>query len=464
MPNLAASLAAFEDEPQRLIAIEFVQGIAAKWQAAQFAHLAARWQVAFEQAGLKAGDRVAISARNSVQWLAIDQAALGLGIVTVALDPQTSARFAAAAIAHSGADLLLIDSASRANQILQAGPPIERVVMLRVLQHGRSRLTSVEDFLPQEPSCAFRAVDLNEDYLATICYQRNGKDGLRGVTLSHANLLASVHAQNVAGLVAHGQRVLACGTLSELFHRVSAYYLALACGAVIALPETGANLHKALGDILPEVLTIRGDQLQRLADLLREPLRASGNAIASLDTALEAGMRSTQGNAKWWDKLLFNAQAERLKQTAQSATGGQLQRVLCAQAQPIQAMRQISTQGLQLTNGLSLAVSAGLASMNPLQDAQAHTCGPCLPGVEAMLSPQGELLLRGLTLSQGYWNDPAATQADFQPEGWVHTGHRATLCAGHIIINGFLREPSPQDTQQVPLAGDALITDSTTSS
>jgi long-chain acyl-CoA synthetase len=462
MPNLAALLADHEDGPPRTIATEIVGGGTVQWTLAQLAALAARWQAAFEQIGLTTGDRIAISARNSMQWLAIDQAALGLGLATVALDPQASTRIAAAAIAHGGADLLLIDSASRANQIVQAGPPIKNVVMLRKLQHGRSRLISLEDFLPDAVDTPFYAAELEEDQLATISYQRIAKDGIRGIMLSHANLLAATHAQQVAGVVPAGHTVLACGSFCELFHRVTAYYVPLACGAQLALPNTGSNLQQALADVLPETLTIRGEPLQRLADLLRQPLREAGGTVASLNSALDAGIRTAQGQASWWDKLLYNAQSARIKQAAHAATGGRLVRVLSAEAVPSQVLRQLSAHGLTVMNGLSLAASSGLVSINAPPDIQLHTCGPCLPGMEAVLSPHGELLLRGLALSQGYWNDPAATQSDFQPEGWVHTGHKARLDGGHIIIEGFMTELAPQDTQQVPIPHTASITDSTT--
>ncbi|MGL4574183.1 MAG: AMP-binding protein [Burkholderiaceae bacterium] len=462
MPNLAAFLAAHEDEPQRAVFREMAGDRSQRTSLGELADQAARWQTAFLAAGLEHGDRVAISARNSLQWLAIDLAALGLGLVTVPLDPQASARFAAAAIAHSGANLLLIDSAGRASQIRAAGPPIARVVVLRKLQHGRARLTSLEDFLPETAKAAFQVAELEEDTLATLSYQRVGQDGIRGLMLTHNNLLAAVHAQQAANLLSEDEVVLAGGAYSELFHRVTGLYLPLACSAQIACPSAGMDLEQALQQLKPDVLLTRQDQLQRVAALARAPLEAEGAGLIPLTTALNAGWQVAQGSAGWVDRTLHGMQSARLAQALHQTTGGHLKRIISAEpGTPAQVVRQLSAQGLAVLTAFSLAAASGLVSVNTPEEIHDESCGLPLPGLEAQISDSGELLLRGLTLALGYWNDPASTERDFEAEGWLHTGHRARLADGHIMIEGFLAGVAPQDTQQVPVVQDLSMTHST---
>jgi long-chain acyl-CoA synthetase len=462
MPNLAAFLAAHEDEPQRPVFREMAGAHNQRTSLGELAHHAARWQAAFEAAGLVQGDRIAISARNSLQWLAIDLAALGLGLVTVPLDPQASARFAAAAIAHSGANLLLIDSAGRASQILAAGPPISRIVVLRKLQHGRERLTSIEDFLPASAEAAVQIAELEEDTLATLSYQRVGQDGIRGLMLTHNNLLAAVHAQQAANLVNAGEVVMAGGAYSELFHRVTGLYLPLACSAQIACPSAGMDLQSALQQLKPDVLLTRQDQLQRVAAMARAPLEAEGTRLIPLTKALDVGWQVAQGSAGWMDRTLHGMQSARLAQALHQTTGGHLARIISAEpGTPTQAVRQLSAQGLTVLVAFSLAAASGLVSVNVPGEIHDESCGLPLPGLEARVDDTGELLLRGLTLALGYWNDPASTERDFEAEGWLHTGHRARLADGHIMIEGFLAGIAPQDTQQVPIVQDLSMTHST---
>ncbi|MFM2398180.1 MAG: hypothetical protein RL341_337 [Pseudomonadota bacterium] len=462
MPNLAAFLAAHEDEPQRPVFREMAGAHSQRSSLGELAEHATRWQAAFSGAGLVQGDRIAISARNSLQWLAIDLAALGLGLVTVPLDPQASARFAAAAIAHSGANLLLIDSAGRASQILAAGPPITRIVVLRTLQHGRERLTSLEDFLPESADAAFQVTELEEDTLATLSYQRVGQDGIRGLMLTHNNLLAAVHAQQTANLVNSGEVVLAGGAYSELFHRVTGLYLPLACGAQIACPSAGMDLGHAMQQLKPDVLLTRQDQLQRVAAMARAPLEAESARLIPLTKALDVGWQVAQGSAGWLDRTLHSVQGARLAQALHQTTGGHLTRIIAAEpGAPAPATRQLTAQGVTVLTAFSLAATSGLVSVNTPGEIRAESCGLPLPGLEARISDTGELLLRGLTLALGYWNDPSSTERDFEAEGWLHTGHRARLVDGHIMIEGFLADVTPQDTQQIPVVQDLSMTHST---
>jgi long-chain acyl-CoA synthetase len=98
----------------------------------------------------------------------------------------------------------------------------------------------------------------------------------------------------------------------------------------------------------------------------------------------------------------------------------------------------------------ALPVANGLASLNAGSPPLANNCGQCLPVVEARIADNGELLLRGLALSQGYWNNPAAKQADMQLEGWVYTGCLARLEGVQIMMNGALSGTTVLDTQPAP--------------
>ena len=76
---------------------------------AQIDHQVARWQAALDKEGLKAGDRVAVMLKNSPEWVVYDQAALGLGLVTVPLYTQDRAENVAYIVGNAGCKVLLIE-------------------------------------------------------------------------------------------------------------------------------------------------------------------------------------------------------------------------------------------------------------------------------------------------------------------------------------------------------------------
>src|SRR5512135_1743329 len=122
------------------------------WQ--QVAEEAARWQAAMEHDGLKPGDRVAIMLKNSPQWVIFDQAALGLGLVTVPVYVADRPENVAHTLADSGAKLLLIDNATHWHPLHEAcldNRTLARIVTLRNPPEGDNddRLRGLEEWLPE---------------------------------------------------------------------------------------------------------------------------------------------------------------------------------------------------------------------------------------------------------------------------------------------------------------------------
>jgi acyl-CoA synthetase (AMP-forming)/AMP-acid ligase II len=94
---------------------------------------------------------------------------------------------------------------------------------------------------------------------------------------------------------------------------------------------------------------------------------------------------------------------------------------------------------------------SGLDVSNPLAGARADTLGVPLPGVLARVQAadrpadpgqDGEIQVRGPHVFAGYWNDPAATEAAFTPDGWFRTGDIGTVdpATGHLMIRGRIKE------------------------
>src|SRR5690606_32509842 len=80
---------------------------------AEVAREVARWQAALRAAGLSPGDRVALCLRNRIEWVLLDQAAIGLGLVTVPLYFDDRAENMAWCLNDSGARFLLLENAAQ---------------------------------------------------------------------------------------------------------------------------------------------------------------------------------------------------------------------------------------------------------------------------------------------------------------------------------------------------------------
>jgi long-chain acyl-CoA synthetase len=134
-----------------------------------------------------------------------------------------------------------------------------------------------------------------------------------------------------------------------------------------------------------------------------------------------------------FDKLVFSKVRDRL--------GGRI-RIAISGAAPLgkDLAEFFSAIGLPIVEGYGLT-EAGILCFNPLDNPKAGSIGKLLPGVEAKLAEDGELLVRTPCLFEGYYRDEAATRSVLDEEGWFYTGDIAEVDAdGFWFITGRKKE------------------------
>jgi long-chain acyl-CoA synthetase len=89
--------------------------------------------------------------------------------------------------------------------------------------------------------------------------------------------------------------------------------------------------------------------------------------------------------------------------------------------------------GIPLYEGYGLTETSPVLAANRPSDWRLGSVGLPYPGVELRIGAEGEIQARGPSVMQGYWNQPAATSAAIDPDGWFHTGD-----VGEFDADGFL--------------------------
>jgi len=108
--------------------------------------------------------------------------------------------------------------------------------------------------------------------------------------------------------------------------------------------------------------------------------------------------------------------------------GGRVKYLLCGGApMPMYLLEFFNAVGLLILEGYGLTETVAPAAVNRAERFKFGTVGQLIPGMEAKFAPDGELLLRGQGLFQGYYKDPEATAAAIDAEGWFHTGDIAVM-------------------------------------
>ncbi|MDQ1363264.1 MAG: long-chain acyl-CoA synthetase [Pseudomonadota bacterium] len=448
------------------------------WQ--QMAAEIARWQAGFVRENLQPGDRVAIMLRNCRDWVVFDQAALGMGLVTVPLYCEDRADNTAYILNHADARFLLLQDAEIWQQIAATETDlsaIQRVVCLQVSgnfsgQTGHNpRVTSRENWL-SVLQVELQSRDAQPEQLASIVYTSGTTGRSKGVMLSHKNILSNVVAASQCHHWPNEEVFLSFLPLSHMLERTAGYYLAMLIGAETAyarsIPQLGEDLMSVRPTVLISVPRIYERVYCKIQDGLREK---SPLARALFRAAVNVGWRKfefEQGRRAWHPKLFFWPLLNKLVAGKVLAKlGGRLQLAICGGA-PLseQVAKLFIGLGLPLVQGYGLTESSPVISVNRVSDNIPDSIGTALPGVQVRIGEQDELQSFSEALMLGYWKNEQATRDSFTADGWLKTGDKARMDQrGHFYITGRLKdilvlangEKIPPSDMELAIALDPLI-------
>jgi long-chain acyl-CoA synthetase len=419
---------------------------------AQIYRQVARWQAALQREALQPGDRVAMMLRNSPEWVIFDQAAMGLGLVTVPLYTQDRAENAAYIMRDAGCRVLLLGGPEQWQQLgavrdeLAGGArfvSVERVPDAS----AESRLWALDDWLP-ETDAAVTHVARDPGELATIVYTSGTTGRPKGVMLSHRNILTNAWASlELVEFIDRHHIFMSFLPLSHTFERTLGYYLAVMAGATVAYARSIPQLGEDLEQIRPTLLISVPRIYERVHGALRAKLDA-GPAFARwlFDLAVAVGwsrFEHRQRRARWHASHLLWPLLERLvARKVMARLGGRLHTAMSGGAALSPDIARVFIGlGLQVLQGYGLTETSPVACANRPGDNLPASVGRAIRDVEVRLDASGALLIRGPNVMLGYWNNEAATQAVLDANGWFNSGDTARIDdAGHVFITGRLKE------------------------
>ena len=418
---------------------------------AQMSSLVSRWQAALRREPLAAGDRVAIMLRNCTAWVALDQAAMGLGLVVVPLYTQDRPDNVAYIIQNSGAKLLLFETpeqwAAFADVKAQLAGLV-RVLCVKGLEGPPedARLTSVAACLPQAGDAVEHRIR-DGQRLASIIYTSGTTGRPKGVMLSHHNILSDAFSTLQVLDVSTQDCFLSFLPLSHTLERTCGYYLSIMAGVRVAYARSVPQLAEDLALIRPSLLISVPRIYERVYAAVQTKL-AEGPALrrALFRLAVAVGwacFEHRQGRRPWTPALLLWPVLKRLvgdKVLAQ--LGGRLRvAVSGGAALPPEVAKVFIGLGLPLLQGYGLTETSPVVSCNRLEDNVPASIGQPIPGVEVRIGDKDALLVKGPNVMLGYWENPEATRAMFTEDGWLNTGDTARVDGdGRIYITGRLKE------------------------
>lgn len=410
------------------------------------------------EAGVGNGDRVGLLAESRAWWPLCDFSILSLGACTVPIYPSVPPQQIEHIVRDSGMTGIFIQDIAQLQKLLQIPkdeiPHLTFIVILDTndLNLHPETLSEAEAIyrvyqLPQwtrmisrRSSAAIEAwqeawMQQNEDHLATIVYT-SGTTGLpKGVRLTHGNLLSNVMGIREVFDLRSTDRSLSYLPLSHIFERTAGQFVMLSTGATIAYSRGFAHITEDFLKVPPTVFTTVPRLLEKVQEIAFKKVGNAPNWQKKLfNRAVAAGMKArVKGEhvplwkLKLYDKLVFTQ--------ITSALGGRLRAVISGGAPlPKYVGEFFTAAGVPVCEGYGMTETSPVVCVNPPDAVRLGTAGKILPNVEVKIAEDGEILVKGPSITSGYFNNDEATEALFTEDGWLHTGD-----VGEVTDEGYLR-------------------------
>ncbi len=434
------------------------------WQetAAQVAALAA----ALQAYGLAKGDRVILLSQNSPRWAIADLAIMAAGGVSVPTYTTNTASDHAHILSDSGATMAIVSTAALAQPFFQAARKakgLKRVIAMEDLgdiDKGRIALATWQDALASGAAGADAilpaATGIAGDALACLIYTSGTGGQPKGVMLSHRAIITNcVGAADVlAELGLDDEVFLSFLPLCHAYEHSAGLMFPISLGAQIFFAERTDTLTTNLLEARPTIMTA----VPRLFEIMRERIlrnvaRQSHVQARLFWTAVELGRKRYESRDTMTRReRLVDWVVDRLvREKIRARFGGRLKALVSGGAPLSYDVGVFFTAlGLRLLQGYGQTETAPVVAVNRPSRVKLRTVGPPMKHVEVRIADDGEILVRGPLLMDGYWKQPKLT-AETMRDGWLHTGD-----IGVLDHDGYLQITDRKKDIIVNSAGDTI--------
>jgi long-chain acyl-CoA synthetase len=400
---------------------------------------------AIRDAGLEAGDRVALVSHNCVDWIVCDFATLFAGCIVVPIYPTQALDHTAYILEHSGARLIFVDGAETLARLRETNVALPRVVVLNSsgqgLQPFEARGAALRLSNPELPAAYESA--LRPDNLAVLIYTSGTTGPPKGVMLSHDNLAFNAQVSLDCGFegIEGGRDVLSVLPYSHIYEHTLIYIYLLAKVRYFICHDPG-ELLKDLKDVRPVEMTSVPRIFDRvLGGVKGQALAAGGLKGRLVPWALEVGreyMRTatlSESAPSAWATLQYGVAKAIVLRKIPLALGLDRVKFLTSGSAPlhIDTAMTFLAMGIPIMQGYGLTETSPVISVSRLSANEYGAVGRPITGVDVAIAQDGEVLVRGRNVMLGYYRDAEATAAALH-DGWLHTGD-----VGEIDGAGFLR-------------------------
>jgi long-chain acyl-CoA synthetase len=396
--------------------------------------------------GVESGDRIALFSGTRMEFTLLDYAIWASGCATVTIYETSSAEQVQWIIGDSDSVVLVCETEAMKgifDEVAASLPECREVLVIESGTFDRLRSLATDD---TRAEVARRIEAIEHDALATLVYTSGTTGRPKGCVISHGNFTWTARQieARLPEFWVGDQRQLMFLPLAHILARI-VQVTCVAGGITIGYSAGIPHLTDEFPVFRPTWIFAVPRVFEKIYNGAKAKAHADGKG-AIFDRAANVAIdysKGTEGSGPGLATKMQHALFDKLVYGKLRAVfGGELVYAISGAA-ALGARLGHFFRGIGLTplEGYGLTETTAASSVNAPTALRIGTVGRPLPGVSIRIADDGEILIKGGHIFQGYWKNEAATTAVVEPDGWFHSGDVGTLDDdGFLSITGRKKE------------------------
>lgn len=389
--------------------------------------------------GIKKGDRIAlITSTNRVEWCFFDQAALQIGAVTVPIYPSISSEDCVYNLENSGSKICIVSDEKlfdKINTIKSQLPELKDIFTFDDVKNAKNWKELLESGKETDNQQEVESIkdSISEDDLVSIIYTSGTTGKPKGVMLTHKNIVSDV--LGCEDRVPHKDsknKGLSFLPLCHVYERMIIYLFATN-GISIYFAESNEKLSENLKEIKPQYMTVVPRMVEKVYDAIyKRGTEAGGIKSKIFLWSLKVAEKYKIGNSKSLahiiaDKLVFSKWREGL--------GGNIITLVSGSAALSKRLNTMfHAAGIPILEGYGLTETSPVIAVNSFEHTKIGSVGRPIKNIDVKIQEDGEITVKGPTVTQGYYKDEKQTKEAFTEDGYFKTGDIGILDKDNFLF------------------------------
>ena len=411
--------------------------------------------------GVKVGENIGIFSQNSVQYLESDFGAWGIRAVTIPFYATSSEQQIQFIINDANIRILFVgeqEQYDRARRVVSLCPTLERIIVFDPLVHISSHDPNAlyfSDFLklgenlPRQTEVEARQKEASFDDIANILYTSGTTGESKGVILPHSQFHAAFIANGKCVPVNEKDRVMNFLPYTHIFERGWAIF-ALTKGATMIVNTHPQEVQQSMRETHPTCMSSVPRFWEKVYMGVMDKIEHSSAMQRKLFMrALAVGRKHNIEYLSLGKKppVALHLEYEVLNRTVFSLVRKELGLEnahffpTAGAAVSAHVEEFVHSIGINMIVGYGLTESLATVSCDHL--GEPYTVGSVgipIEGIDIKVSEEGEILLKGPTITPGYYNREDLTKASFTEDGYFRTGDAGYLKNGELFLTERLKD------------------------